>query len=232
MKKAECAENKSAKSANGRVSAWYYVDFAVSLLACVFSFLITAFLRIYFIFFAIELVCFVSVCILIYSYKKPPEARAGRVLMRTVRVTVYTAALAGAFLLFMPSDIPVLYPVDKAVFCFNYTDTDMFYFLPDKLPSNARDYHGRFVPGFGQGSAGIRIEFFTDTAQLEEYRSFAQSCGAVKTNNKGSREQKYVNEWTGRVEAVEVWKFPEPRGDGHHATYCICPESGYFMIVW
>ncbi|MDE7293975.1 MAG: hypothetical protein K2N72_06095 [Oscillospiraceae bacterium] len=229
MKKAECAENKSAK---GKVSAWYYVDFAVSLLACVFSFLITAFLRIYFIFFAIELVCFVSVCTLIYSYKKPPETRAGRVLMRTVRVTVYTAALAGAFLLFMPSDIPVLYPVDKAVFVFNYTDTDMFYFLPDKLPSNARNYYGRFVPGFGQGSAGIRIEFFTDTAQLEEYRSFAQSCGAVKTENKGGWEQGYINEKTGREEAVEIWEFPKPEGGGYRANYYICPESGYFMIVW
>ncbi len=229
MKKAGCAANKSVKS---KVSAWYYVDFAVSLLACAFSFLITAFLRIYFIFFVIELVCFVAVCILIDSYKKPPETRAGRVLMRTVRVTVYTAALAGAFLFFKPLDSPVLYPVDKAVFCFNYTNTDKFYFLPDKMPSNARDYHRMFMPGFGPGSPGIRIIFSTDTAQLEEYRNFAQSCGAVKTNNKRDWVQKYINERTGIEEDVEAWDFPKPEGSSYYATYYICPESGYFMITW
>ena len=134
MKKAECAENKSSKSANGKVSAWYYVDFAVSFLACFFSFFPYAFLRIYSIVFVIELVCFVSVSVLIYGCKKPPESKPGRVLMRTVRVMVYTAALAGAFLFFRPSNSPVLYPVDKAVVCSITSIPMSFIFFPIRFP--------------------------------------------------------------------------------------------------
>lgn len=229
MKKAECAENKSSKSANGKVSAWYYVDFAVSFLACFFSFFPSAFFRVYFIIFATQLVCFVAVSILIYGYKKNPETKPGRVLMRTVRVMVYTAALAGLFVFHKPSG-PVFYPVDKFVFCANYDDPDkMFFFLPDKIPSDARDYHSMFEPGWLDG-AYIQIEFFTDTEQLNEYRNFAQSCGAVKTDSKECSEYRYASERTGSGENVEIWEFPRPEG-GCRAKYCICPENGFFMIT-
>ncbi|MDE6592049.1 MAG: hypothetical protein K2K57_03170 [Oscillospiraceae bacterium] len=232
MKKAECAENESIKSAKNRVSAWYYIDFAVNLLVSPFAFFISFFYTIYFKFFAIEFVCFFVMCIFPDYYKKPPAAHLIRVIMGIVRAVVYTVALTVVALSCMQaSKQPVFYPVDKAVFCANYTDPDeMFFFLPDKIPSNARDYQRSFMPGW-LDRASISIDFFTDTAQLEEYRNFAQSRGAVKVEtNKDLQE--YLNERTGREEAVEVWEFPEPKSGGYHATYCICPESGYLMINW
>lgn len=190
------------------------------------------FYTVYLKFWAILFVCFIVMCIFPDYYQKPPPARFIRVIMGIVRTVSYTAALTVVGLYCMQaSKQPVFYPVDKAVFCANYTDPDeMFFFLPDKIPSDARDYHRSFVPAWQDG-ANIRIEFFTDTAQLEEYRNFAQSCGAVKTET-NKDWQEYLNERTGREEAVEVWEFPEPKGGGSHAIYYICPESGYLMIDW
>lgn len=223
-------ERTERRKERKKFSPWYYVDFGVSFLACFFSFFPSAFLRIYSIVFVIELVCFVSVSVLIYGCKKPPESKPGRVLMRTVRVMVYTAALAGAFLFFRPSNSPVLYPVDKAVVCFNYINTDEFYFLPDKIPSNAGSYKMRYGPEWAD-SDDLWIELYTDTAQLEEYRNFARRCGAVKSNHKECCEFGYTSERAGKGD-VEVWDFPQPGGGGYRATYYICPESGYFIITW
>ncbi|MDE7293976.1 MAG: hypothetical protein K2N72_06100 [Oscillospiraceae bacterium] len=229
MKKAECAESKNAKN---KVSAWYYIDFAVNMLVSPFAFFVSMFYAVYLKFWAILFVCFIVMCIFPDYYQKPPPARFIRVIMGIVRTVSYTAALAVVSLYCMQgSKQPVLYPVDKAIFCANYDDPDkMFFFLPDKIPSDARDYHSMFAPAWLDG-ASIRIEFFTDTAHLEEYRSFAQSCGAVKTET-NKDWQEYLNERTGREEAVEIWEFPKPEGGGYRATYYICPESGFFMINW
>lgn len=216
-------------------SGWYYADLAVA----VVTLLGLGFTGLSIIYhaaiFYVPVIAFFAIIIVGLSKKRYTHklSKPCRIAAGIIRGTLYAIVLFSfAVPVIMDKSEPALYPLQKAIYLKNYTDPEsIFDFLPDNIPSNAENYRVRFVPKFLQGEANIQIDFFTDPPQLEEYRNYAQSRGAVKLNRKDGWEQAYINERTGREEAVEIWEFPARTG-GYHAVYCICPESGYFMIYW
>ncbi|MDE7293974.1 MAG: hypothetical protein K2N72_06090 [Oscillospiraceae bacterium] len=173
----------------------------------------------------------VFVCRKLYSNDL---SKPWRIVTGVIRGVLYAVALSALALpFFMKVQSPFLYPVQKSVYSFNFADRgeSVLYFLPDSIPEDASKYKIKMFPGVLQAEPYIQIEFSTSSGQLEEYRSFAQSCRAVKVEtSKGWQE--YLNEKAGREQTVEAWQFPVPTGGRYHATYYICLESGYFLIVW
>lgn len=229
------ALDKADENIRIKPSGWYYADLAVAVLTVLgLWFTMTPVM-----FWAFSRVLIIALIagIIVYARKKyyaDKLSKPWRIAAWVIRGTLYALALFSLSTPFIISaDLPVLYPLQKAIYLKNYTNPEsIFDFLPDNIPSNAENYRVRFVPKFLQGEANIQIEFFTDPPQLEEYRNYAKSRGAVKLNRNEGWEQAYINERTGREEAAEIWEFPAPTGGGYPASYCICPESGYFMIYW
>lgn len=216
-------------------SGWLYADIAVAavtVLGVWFTFLGMAYvITLYVSGFAFIACIIVTLCRKHYSVKL---SKPWRIVTGGIRGALYVIALSAfAVPVIMAMSKPALYPVQKEIYSFNFSDRgeSVLYFLPDNIPDDVGDYKIVMAPGVLQAEAYIQIEFSTSSEQLEEYRSFAQGCRAVKVEtNKGWQE--YLNEKAGREQTVEAWQFPVPTGGRYHATYYICPESGYFLIVW
>lgn len=212
------------------ISAWYYADFAVGLATCVYTFFLAGMFAIYGRILAVGLVCTVAVVCLKKHYMKPFDGRFRKIFHGMLRsVIIINAVAAVGIFCILRSDSPLVYPVRRAIYCYNYSDRGerIFRFLPDKIPENAVECKVQMSPGFLQAEPYIQIEYFTDTAQLDIYREYAESCGAVMVTPT-DRIMRYLTDKTGSSE-VEAWKFP---ADGYTPYYYICPESGYFMITW
>lgn len=226
--------DKAEVNIDAKPSGWYYADLTVAIVT-VLGLCLTWVSMVYQ---TVAYIPFIALIagIIVYSRKEyyaDKLSKPWRIVTGIIRGALYAIALFSLSVPFiMSADVPFIYPVQKAVYLKNYTDPEsIFGFLPDTIPSNAENYKVRFVPKVLQGEAYIQIEFFTDRLQLEKYRAYAQSCGAVKTEaNKGWQE--YLNEKTGTAEGAEAWEFPASTGGGCRAAYYICPESGFFMITW
>ncbi len=221
--------DKAEKCIREKPSGWYYADLAVAIVT-VLGLGFTWISIIYQAIFYIPVIAFAAIIIVLLckKYYLVRLAKPWRIAAGFIRVTLYAVVLlsfAVPFIMFT-SDDPALYPVQKEIYRLNYVDRGerVLYFLPDNIPDDAGDYKIKMFPGLMQAEDYIRIEFFTSSGQLTEYRNFAQSCGAVKT------EAICVNEVTGREETVESWKF-HIYGD-RYAVYFIWPESGYFTLTW
>lgn len=231
LQKRRTAPECGREQVKAKPSGWYYADLAVAIAVFV-GLGVTWMALAYNVIFhvpaaALVIAVAVSSCKRLYS-KKPPKPL--RIALGVVRGMLYAAGAASfAVPVIMMSDEPELFPLQQAIYRENYSDRgeSIFYFLPDKIPENAADYNIRMVPALLQGAPYIQIEFFTDTAQLDNYREYAVSCGAVM-ETPGDGWQKYLTEKTGSS-YVEAWKFPS---NGYTPYYYICPESGYFMITW
>lgn len=220
-----------------KVSGWYYADLAVAIVALV----LTSGSWLPFMFCMLRPFpgIFLAAGILVFAskghYRKNVRGgRPRRIAAGIGRGIFYAAALTAVGLNYAAiSAEPALYPVRKAIYCFNYGDMaeSIFCFLPDKIPGNAENYQITMSPRFLQGEAIVGLKFITDKAWLDSYRDRAADCGAVK-KNAGSLWQKSVKEATGIEEALELWEFPRQEYGGHRAVCVIGPESGYFMITW
>ena len=208
------------------ISGWYYADLGVSLATCMFAFFPAGMFWVYVRILAVGLVCAAAVIRLKKHYTKPLMEHSRKIFHGILRAAIIINALAavGVFCV-LTSDQPLVYPVRKAIYCENDTE-GIFHFLPDRIPENAVECQIHMSPGFLQAEAYIQIKYFTDTAQLDSYREYAKSCGAVKVTPVDGMKI-YLTEKTGSSEA-EAWKFP---ADGYTPYYFICPESGYFMIT-
>ncbi|MCM1578969.1 MAG: hypothetical protein NC078_09245 [Ruminococcus sp.] len=213
-------------------SGWYYADMAVAVGTVLWQwFTFTAM-----IFRAVAYVPFIALGagMIVHSRKEYYADKLStpwRIVTGTIRAGLYALALFSCSLIFiMGADEPALYPLQKAVYMKNYREPEnIFLFLPDNIPLDAKNYKAQFTPAFLQGSAFIRIEFFTESTQLNKYRDFAKKCGAVKTSAHDSWAE-YIAGTAGITETPEEWQFPVK--GGYHAYYYIWPESGYFMILW
>ena len=220
--------DKAKENIRAKPSGWLYADIAVAavtVLGVWLTFLGIAYVIAFYVsVFAFIACIIVTLCRKLYSVKL---SKPWRIVTGVIRGALYAIALSAfAVPVIMVMSEPALYPVQKAIYRLNYVDRgeSTLYFLPDNIPDDAGDYKIKMFPGLMQAEDYIRIEFSTSSEQLTEYRNFAQSCGAVKT------EAICVNEMTGREETVESWKFLI-YGD-RYAIYFIWPESGYFTITW
>lgn len=219
--------DKAEENIRIKPSGWYYADLAVAAVT-VLGLGFTGINMVYHVIFYVPVIAFILFNIVFsckehYTHK---PSKPWRIASGVIRGVLYAIALFSfAVPVIMEKSEPDLYPLQKTIFSFNYTDRgkSTLYFLPDKIPRNARDYKIEMFPGLLQEKDRIRIEFFTTSEWLAVYRSHAQSCGAVKST------ERYENKKTGMEESAEVWKFRiyEER----YAVYYICPESGYFMIL-
>lgn len=228
---AEISGDNGQEQVKQNVSGWYYADITAAIAVFIGLGATWAGMAYY-------VICHVSVAAFVIAVtvnlckklycKKPPKPL--RIFLGVVRGVLYSVGAASlAVPVIMMSDAPVLFPLQQAIYRENYSDRGerIFHFLPDKIPKNAADYKIRMVPAILQGEPYIQIEFFTDNAQLDSYREYAESCGAVRETPADSWKE-YLTEKTSSSEA-EAWKFP---ADGYTPYYYICPESGYFMITW
>ncbi|MDE6592050.1 MAG: hypothetical protein K2K57_03175 [Oscillospiraceae bacterium] len=226
--------DKAEEYIRAKPSGWYKADLTVAVVTVLgvwFTFLGMA----YRVALDVSIIALIA-GIIVFARKKHYSdklSKPRRIAAGVIRGVLYAIALSAfAVPFFMKVQSPFLYPVQKAIYCFNFGDMreSTLYFLPDNIPDDAGEYKIKMVPGVLQSESFIQIEYSTSSEQLSEYRSFAQSCRAVKVEtNKGWQE--YLNEKAGREQTVEQWKFTAPAG-GYYASYYICPESGYFLIVW
>lgn len=227
--------DRAEENIRPKPSGWLYADLAVAavtVLGVWLTFIGMAYVVAFYVsVFAFIACIIVTLCRKLCSYKL---SKPWRIVTGVIRGVLYAIALSAfAVPFFMKAQSPALYPVQRAIWCSNYVDRgeSTMYFLPDNIPDDAGDYKIKMFPGVLQAEPYIQLEFSTSDRQLAEYRNFAQGCRAVKVEtNKGWQE--YLNEKAGREQTVEAWQFPVPTGGRYHATYYICPESGYFMITW
>ncbi len=164
-----------------------------------------------------------------------PTPKGLRYVTGILRTVLYV--IAGIAILIphtMGLDWKWYYPVQRTVYLSNYSEGSVLeMLLPETLPEEAEHYEVTFIPKVMQGSATVDIRFYTDAASIQNYRAYAERCGAEHYDIQDEKVQKWKNfmESSGaNTDGAEVMIFKS--GYSNTAVWMLNERTGYFHIYW
>jgi len=156
-----------------------------------------------------------------------------------IRTVIYEIVIIATFLPFtMNLPFKWYYPIAKALFLSNYSDSTFFdTFLPDNIPENAEHYSVQFMPSVMQASGTINIRYDTDSQTIADYRSVAKRYGAEHFQREILKNDDFEHKWFNIIEHdgtstdnADVYIFYS--NHRNTAVWMLNQQTGYFRAYW
>lgn len=132
----------------------------------------------------------------LYDKNRPRSDKFRKVtaIIRSVVYSVVIISFSIPFLVGGPHNKPG-YPVRRAMFLSHYSDKDSIWYkiMPERLPDKSDDYSITLLMGFGPGTRGVDISYYTDSSVISEYKRTAQEYGAEYYAYSPEDEMMYEN---------------------------------------
>lgn len=169
-----------------------------------------------------------------FYYIDKPVSKSFKIITTIVRSMLYAMVIFVTIIpLTISKDWKWYYPVQRMAYLSNYNKgSSMYEFLPEKIPSNAKEYEIRFVQKLMQGSAAIDICFYTDSKTIVEYRKKAVDYGAEKVDimSENLRYKGLLEAYNAPVDNTEIYIFWN--GYENTAMYMLNEHEGYFRLYY